>query len=241
MRLRSWLLAALGLSVLINALLLWQSRSRYIADLIRQVWPAGTGAPVVLESALGGSPTILLLGDSRIAQWELPRPERGRIVNAGISGATTARIADAARDFLERYRPDVVVIEAGINDLKLAGARPDLSAKIVDEAFANLARLVKHCRAAQAKVLVLPVWPASEPSLLRRPVWNSAAVSGAVAALNERLRSLEGPGVMVCDLFAEIGGKPAYRDTLHLQPETYQRLTPRLEAWIQKSGAVVSP
>jgi lysophospholipase L1-like esterase len=182
------------------------------------------------------NPTLLLLGDSRIAQWPMPKPAAGRIVNAGLSGATTARIALTARDLLEQSRPDVVVIEAGINDLKLAGARPDLRQKIVETAASNLERLVELCVSFRCKVIVLLVWPAAEPELLRRPVWNSAAVAGAVADLNVRLRLLDAPenGVLVCDLLVEAGGNPAYRDTLHLEPATYERLTPILQRRVEE-------
>jgi len=219
------LLASLGGT----AFCLWQFRLRYVAELERQVWPAGTEEPGVMMPSGGSTwPTIVLLGDSRIAEWRLPEPRQGRLVNAGLSGATTARILATAPEVLRKFSPDIVVIEAGINDVKLAGARPEFRENVVKTASGNIEKLVKMSTDAGARVILLPVWPYSEPSLLRRPVWNEAAVARTRDDLNAQLRALEAPGIVFVDLFVEGGVTPRFRDTLHLTPETYQSLTPVL-------------
>jgi lysophospholipase L1-like esterase len=228
------LLFALAVSIAGGVLLFVELRSRYVMELEKAVWPGGREAPRVTQSAPGAvRPTVVLLGDSRIAEWPLPAPTGGRVVNAGISGATTARILAEAPGVLREFSPDVVVIEAGINDLKLAGARPDLRSALVDTTAANLSRLVELARGGGARVILLDVWPAGKPSLLRLPVWNSAAVEGAVADVNARIQALEGANVKVCDLFSEMGGRPAYRDTLHLARDAYEPLTRALEPHIR--------
>lgn len=210
----------------------WELRRKYERDLAARVWSSGavSGSPTVAGS---GSPTILFLGDSRLAQWELGGVTRGRYVNAAMSGATTAEVRAAALALLEKYRPDVVVIEAGINDLKLLGMRPDLREKVAATVRDNLAALVKACREAGSKVLLLTIWPPTRPELLRRFVWGRA-VPESVEEINRALPALVGsdPGVAVIDLFSE-GVRPIYRDTLHLDPQTYRELTPRLERHVE--------
>ena len=241
MRLRDWLIGVLAagllVAVLLSGLLAWQLRLFYEDQLVREVWPTGLVEPTIVAASNGGiTPTTLLLGDSRMAQWSLPRPQGGHIVNAGLPGATTARITAAAGKFVERYRPDIVVVQAGINDIKLVGLRPDLRPQVVAEAAANLTRLAEICRSFGSRVIVLLVWPAGEPELLRRPIWNASAVSDAVTELNMRLRALHAPekGIVVFDLLTEAGVRPAYRDALHLTSETYRRMAPILDRKIQE-------
>jgi lysophospholipase L1-like esterase len=77
---------------------------------------------------------------------------------------------------LSFWRPEVVIIQAGINDLKLLGPRPDLRLKIVSTASENLSTLIKQCVDLRCKVLILLTWPPGKPELLRRLVW-SATIS----------------------------------------------------------------
>ncbi|HEX7577068.1 MAG TPA: hypothetical protein VF430_03420, partial [Verrucomicrobiae bacterium] len=119
------------------------------------------------------------------------------------------------------------------NDLKFLGLRPEMAPQIISLAASNLTAVVHECAARHCQVIVLETWPAGEPDLLRRLVWN-AKISAAVGSLNAQLRLFNSPGqgIRVVDLFSEAGLKPEaslYRDTLHFKPEVYQRLTPALE------------
>ena len=76
---------ALALLALFAAFL--PARSCYENRLARQIWPVV--APEI--SAVSNSPpdfksTVLLLGDSRMAQWDLPQLAGWRVVNAGAGG-----------------------------------------------------------------------------------------------------------------------------------------------------------
>ena len=106
--------------------------------------------------------TILVMGDSLSAAYGLStsqgwvaltadrinKTQPGwRVVNASISGETTAGGAGRIAGELKRHRPAVVVIELGANDglrgLPLAQTR------------ANLEKMVKASQAAGAKVLLV--------------------------------------------------------------------------------------
>lgn len=106
--------------------------------------------------------TVLVMGDSLSAAYGLA-PEQGwvaltgeklraskpgwKVVNASISGETTAGGASRIAAELGRHKPDVVLIELGANDglrgLPLAQTR------------ANLERMLVAARASGAKVLLL--------------------------------------------------------------------------------------
>lgn len=91
--------------------------------------------------------------------------------------------------------------------------------------------MVDQGTARHERVILLPTWPPRSPELARRLVW-SRAVPTAVTSLNQRLLAMSGrENLRVLDLFAAAQIRPGtktYRDTLHLRPETYLRLTPLL-------------
>jgi len=235
-------LAALAAAMVLG---FWLARSRYEDELARQIWP--TVAPeisVVSNPATNSIPTVLLLGDSRMAQWDLPRLAGWRVVNAGTGGLTTEQIHLCLPKLLDQFHPDAVVLEAGINDLKFIGLHPGRAPEIVSFAAHNLEAIAGECAERHCKVIVLETWPVGKPSLARRLVW-SAEIPPAVDELNAQLQSLNRPegGIRVVDLIKEAGLKPEgglFRDTLHFNPEVYQRLTPVLEKELESAQRGVS-
>lgn len=212
----------------------WILRAAYGNRLRQQIWP--TSAPEITPltgSSPGSAPTVLLLGDSRIAQWGLPRLTGWRVVNAGVGGLTTGQLRLAAPQLLEEVRPDTVVLEAGINDLKYLGLHPEMDSQIVPLVASNIAAIIHECVAHGCKVVLLKTWPVGRPSFERRLVWNPM-VSVAVGQVNLRLLQLDSPGqgIDVVDLLAEAGLKPgagSYLDVLHFKPEVYEQLTVALK------------
>lgn len=112
--------------------------------------------------ATGGERTLLVLGDSLSAEYGLRRGagwvamlERRladlrppwRVVNASISGETTAGGRSRIASLLERHRPAIVVIELGGND-----ALRGLDLRSTE---ANLTAMTQAARKAGARVLLL--------------------------------------------------------------------------------------
>ena len=211
----------------------WTVRARYENRLRQQIWPAHAPEVSAISSPVAASiPTVMLLGDSRIAQWGLPELKHWRVVNAGAGGLTTGQVLLATPGLLDEFHPDVVVLQAGINDLKFLGLRPEMASTIVSLAASNLTAIVSEGAKRHCQVIVLETWPAGRPDWARQLVWN-AAIPTSVNQLNAELRKLNAPeqGIRVIDLFNEAGLKPGgnlYRDTLHFTPEVYQRLAPAL-------------
>jgi len=113
------------------------------------------GVLLVFASTQGWAETILILGDSLSAGYGIRQdeawpellarrlnnnartsPPRYRIINASISGETTAGGLSRTGELLRQHRPDVVVIELGANDglrgLSLTAMRRNLTA-IIDQ------------------------------------------------------------------------------------------------------------
>ena len=229
-----WAVPLLAVLSAAMALTVWSARKQYESRLAQQIWPL-TAPDIFARSTAPAkaAPTVLLLGDSRMAQWDLPQWTGWRVVNAGTGGLTTGQLRLSAPRLLDEFHPDAVVLEAGINDLKFLGLRPKMASPIVSLATSNLTAVVRECAARRCQVIVLETWPAGQPDLARRLVWN-AVIPASVDSLNAKLRLLNAPerGIRVADLFKAAGLKPEaglYRDTLHFKAEVYQRLTPALE------------
>lgn len=89
-----------------------------------------------------GSGWVALL-QQRLAQRKLDY----EVVNASISGDTTAGGRTRLPAALARYRPAVVIIELGAND--------GLRGQSIDDMRANLAEMVRACRASGARILLI--------------------------------------------------------------------------------------
>lgn len=117
---------------------------------------------LLFAPAAWGTPTIMVLGDSLSASYGIAvesgwvsllqqRLARNRydyrVVNASISGETTAGGAARIADELARNTPEVVVIELGAND--------GLRGLPLAETRTHLAAMIDAAQAAKAKVLLV--------------------------------------------------------------------------------------
>jgi acyl-CoA thioesterase-1 len=133
----------------------WLSGAIVLALALAMLPPPAAAAPVPQR-------TILVLGDSLSAGYglangegwvaltakQLPKSNPGwQLVNASISGETSAGGAARIAHELRLHHPDVVVVELGAND----GLR-GLDSK---QLRANLARIVQLSQASGARVLVI--------------------------------------------------------------------------------------
>lgn len=119
---------------------------------------------MALAAAGAGQPTVLVFGDSLSSgygidvdqSWTALLQERleaqgyeHRVVNASISGETTEGGAVRIKTALERFDPELVVLELGGND-GLRGFPPD-------RIKANLRSVIESSRASGAGVVLLGI------------------------------------------------------------------------------------
>ena len=236
------LLLLLAASFALNVALVLGLRRAYGEQLLHQIWPAGGAMPRASTNETGA--TILLLGDSRVADWPESHWPAMRVVNAGVPGQTSAELLRHCPSTLDQVRPKIVVIQIGINDLKAIGVYPELQRAIGSTCVSNIIAVIEECRRRDARVLVTAVWPAGSVGGVRRLIWNDG-VAEAIAETNRALeQSLPNrPGVRWADPYSAIASRPPaagmaslYRDTLHFKPEFYARMSPllqrMLESWI---------
>ena len=133
--------------------------------------PAAPQSAATNAAASGGVPTVLFVGTSltaglgldpdeafpqRVADLAAEAGDSIRIVNAGLSGETSAG-ALRRIDWLLRAPADVIVLETGAND-GLRGIDPDSTR-------ANLAAIVQRVRAVQPRARLVLVQMEAPPNL----------------------------------------------------------------------------
>jgi lysophospholipase L1-like esterase len=205
------------------------ARFFYARELAVRRQPISLRPPVHTGNSSGIR--VLLLGDSRVAEWP-SLPANFYTINAGIPSETTTQVLRRAPAIFESEKPDVVVIQAGINDLKAIGVSPADAVEIKTNCLRNLSELVALSRERRAKVILTLILPSGKIPLVRRLFW-SEEVNRAVAEVNQQLSNLYGgqPGIAILDLGKVLADRSsatssldAYRDALHLKPEAYQKL-----------------
>jgi lysophospholipase L1-like esterase len=187
--------------------------------------------------------TLLLFGDSRIAQWK-PLPDRPYpIAVAGYPGSTAIELTGRFQQDLRTHRPGVVVVQLGINDAvaaSLVGAQR--RARALADSLAALERMAADSQAAGAELVLLKVLPPVRPGLVRRVVYR-AHVDAYVAAMNAALPAIaDRHGATVVDALPALtdasGDVPDSfrRDALHFTPEAYVELGRLLPLSIEQRG-----
>ncbi|MBK8988855.1 MAG: SGNH/GDSL hydrolase family protein [Chloroflexi bacterium] len=177
---------------------------------------------------------VLFYGDSRAAAWPVP-PEVGAFVfvNRGLDGQTAVQSNLRYETHAAPVQPDVVVVQVGINDLRVIPALPAEQAAIVAATTGNIRQIVAKAAADGAVVVLTTIFPVQTPPLLERMYW-SAEVETAVQTVNDALRTLAADNVIILDahaLLADDNGalRDEYAaDYLHLNAAGYHRLNEAL-------------
>jgi lysophospholipase L1-like esterase len=179
-------------------------------------------------------PVVVFFGDSRAEAWPAPEQVRGvQFVNRGIGGETTAQALGRFPQHVAPLRPNRIVIQLGINDLKAIPILPERKDAIVRDCKENLRRIVELSRESGAQVTVTTIFPTARAPLERRPFW-SGEVAVAVRDVNAFIQSLKSDRVTVFDAYKILVNAdgiidPAYSvDLLHVNANGYAALNREL-------------
>lgn len=173
-------------------------------------------------------PLFLFFGDSRAEQWPEPPVTEYRFVNHGIGGQTTEQIRGRVDQHLKAAAPNVVLIQAGINDLKTIALFPWRRDEIVRTCESNLQFIVQQAEQSGATVILTTIFPPGDVPLARRQFWSPDVVP-AVNQVNDFLRNLRGDHVIVFDAWKVLQRDGRLQagygiDTLHLSRQGYDAL-----------------
>jgi lysophospholipase L1-like esterase len=242
----SLLFFLLGGSLWLNTAFYNQLRAYYVELNQTRLDPVGqTIYPVDLQQPKTAQRRVVFFGDSRAASWPAPTLPGYEFINRGISSQTTEQSLQRFTAHVRSLQPDIVVIQVGVNDLKTVALFPDRQASIIANTQANIRRMVQASRQLGATVIVTTVFPVGAVPLQRRPVW-SDQIAPAVQQVNQEIRAMAAPQVIVMDSFARLSDgqgslRPDYStDELHLNAQGYAALNQELEqilATLQRPAA----
>ena len=173
---------------------------------------------------------VIFFGDSRAANWIAPQVEGYSFTNRGIGNQTSAQILLRFEEHVLPLKPDILVLQVCINDLKTIPLFPDQKQEIIADCEANIESIVQKSLELDAVVILTTVFPTSgNVPLARQLVW-SDDVYEAIDEVNEFILTYEADHVIIFDtkntLATSDGNiKPEYvHDLLHLNVNGYHAL-----------------
>lgn len=184
---------------------------------------------------------VWMIGDSRMKRWpeELLKSSTN-ITNLGVEGQTSSQVLYRFKSYLEMATPSLVILEVGINDLKIIGIDDELASSITQQYYQNIEHIIKLCRVRNIRLILINIFPVGKIELPRRLVWNSS-VSEAINIANLKLKSYCDDYVIFCfDANPILSAnsmtvRPEYQeDFLHINTRGYEALTSSLQELINK-------
>lgn len=231
-----WMISIILLiSILLNIVLYKGMMNYYESLYALEIDPLGLdhfqNQPI---QQLGNDPIVVFFGDSRAAQWTNPHLDDFTFINRGIGNQTSAQVAGRFEAHIKPLRPNIVIIQVGINDLKTIPLFPERKQEIISDYESNIRTIIQDSQGINATVILTTIFPAGRNvPFTRRLVW-SADIYKAIKEVNEFILGLADERVIVFDaanLLADPDGKiqPGYSsDLLHLNTEGYDVLNQEL-------------
>ena len=242
LRAKNWtiavLIASLLGSVALNAVLFNRGRADYLSLNQTRLDPLGlvgyTVDPAELAESDPYETTVVFYGDSRARDWTPPNAGPGfRFVNRGIGAQTSEQVLARFDAHIAPLKPDVVVVQVGINELKTIPLFPQKKDAIIERCTENIETIVRKSRELGAAVILTTIFPVGEVPLERRLFW-SPDVATAVTTVNEFIKLQQGEGVTILDSAVLEDKNGTIRneyglDMLHLTAAGYAALNRQLK------------
>jgi lysophospholipase L1-like esterase len=182
---------------------------------------------------------VLFVGDSRAADWIAPAQATDfTFLNRGINAQTTAQVLGRFADHVLTLKPDILVLQVGINDLKTIPLFPDKEVAIVANCKANIQKMIELSAQNNIRVVLTTIFPVGQLPLERRPFW-SDDVALALDDVNQFIILLAGDRIEIFDAAKILSSKdgivkPLYsKDFLHLNEVGYKALNRELARVLQ--------
>ncbi|AFY99269.1 SGNH/GDSL hydrolase family protein [Calothrix sp. PCC 6303] len=224
-------LTILGSSIFLNFVLYNQAKKYYLEVNQVRLDPLGlTYHPINSSEATNTrSLRVVFFGDSRAFGWISPNVKEYEFINRGISSQTSVQSLERFSSHVSSLKPNLVVIQIGINDLKNVALFPDRRDTIIRNCKANIRRIVEDSKNLGATVIVTTIFPVGEVPLQRKPFW-SDDVGKAVKEVNTYIATLADNKTIVFDTFPILADNQGmvlekYRsDELHLNQQGYMAI-----------------
>ena len=233
-------LIILGISIILNLSLYRKAKYYYLESNSFRLDPIGlNNYPITIDQRTNKNQTrVVFFGDSRAFSWISPEINNYEFINRGIGGQTSLQTSSRFAYHVNSLQPDIIIIQIGINDLKMIGLFPDRRDEIVANCKKNIQRIVEDTRKIGAVAIVTTIFPVGEVPIQRQPFW-SDDITKAVKEVNAYIATLAGEKTLIFDAFKLLADNQGiilseYKDDeLHLNTKGYillnQNLVPLLQ------------
>ena len=189
----------------------------------------------VLEKTRENQTKVVFFGDSRAVQWRKPELTEFQFINRGISGQTSAQVLLRFDRHVAVLNPEIIVIQVGVNDLRMLAQYPRTREDIVQNCQQNIAQIVQKAKEIGAKVVLTTVFPLGEEtiSVQQRLFWPPINyIEQDIIEVNNYIKTLEEDAV-IFDAYELLKAQGEnypkyYRDLLHLNGRGYKFLNQHL-------------
>jgi lysophospholipase L1-like esterase len=177
---------------------------------------------------------LVFFGDSRARAWTLTTKTPFQIANRGIDAQTSAQVAARFDQHIAPLRPQIILVQVCINDLKTIPVFSEDKQGIIANCKANLKQIIDKAVQQNSLVILTTIFPLGRVSLERRLFW-SDDVGIAIADVNKYIHSLAAESVFIFDSFAILADntgavRAEYQgDLLHINQAGYDALNIELE------------
>jgi lysophospholipase L1-like esterase len=216
----------LMLSLGINYFLFKQGEQYYLQLNALRLDPLGLKSYESLEQHDSDLPVVVFFGDSRAKSWPAPELEQYEYINRGLGSQTTAQVVERFEEHVSDLRPQIIVVQVGVNDLKTIPLFPDAKSKIIDECEMNIQRIIEKASDIGATVILTTIFPTGRVPIERMPFW-SEDVESSITEVNDYIHTLGSENVIVFDAYSILVDNQDYvrpdysHDLLHLTNSGY--------------------
>ena len=189
---------------------------------------------------------VVFYGDSRAVQWKAPEIDNFQFINRGINGQTSAQVLWRFEPHVIALKPSTIVLQVGVNDLKMLPITPQTREDIVQNCQNNIAQIVDRAHSIGADIIVTTIFPLGKGNvpIQLRPVWSSIQeMEQSINEVNEYIRTLSNNSVssvqenqvIVLDAYSLLNEEDQnkvkyYKDLLHINQKGYKLLNDKLES-----------
>jgi lysophospholipase L1-like esterase len=171
--------------------------------------------------------TVAFVGDSRAADWPPPDLPQFTFVNRGVGGQMSGEALLRVENDIAPLRPELVVLQIGINDLVTVVFYPERRDEITTTGQSNIQQLTARIVALGAKVILTTIFPVGDIEMF---FYSPATITEVIVEVNTFIHTLARPEIVVFDAYTILAGDDGLclddytQDFLHLNRAGYAAL-----------------
>jgi lysophospholipase L1-like esterase len=177
---------------------------------------------------------VVFFGDSRAAFWPAPELDGFEFINRGLDAQSAVQAAGRFAEHVAPQAPDILVVQVGVNDLRVAALYPEKEQEIYARCLEHIHAIVLQARQLGSIVILTTIFPTGEANLIRKLSGQAERLQRLIEEANAEFSLLAGDGVIVLDSAAVLAGEDdrlrrEFRlDELHMNAQGYAALNQAL-------------